>query len=142
MIIDTHNLRYLPRRSSKNCDLQFANSDRQTDRFKENCTKPTRRRLRPHLDKSCSSYQGSSQAWNRQVAVDPDNAPGHKGPCRCHTNSSDRDCRLAGRILHLQSDVLRTSSSLTLQADAIVVMLRGSCVLVRSQPFIWKMMSS
>ena len=31
---DTNSLRHLPRRSSKNCDLQFANSDR----FKENCS--------------------------------------------------------------------------------------------------------
>ena len=29
--VDTNSLRHLPRRSSKNCDLQFANSDRQTD---------------------------------------------------------------------------------------------------------------
>ena len=28
--------RHLPRRSSKNCDLQFANTDRKTDRLKEN----------------------------------------------------------------------------------------------------------
>ena len=30
--VNTNSLRHLPRRSSKNCDLQFANSDR----FKEN----------------------------------------------------------------------------------------------------------
>ena len=30
--VDTYSMRHLPRRSSKNCDLQFANSDR----FKEN----------------------------------------------------------------------------------------------------------
>ena len=30
--VDTNNLRHLPRRSSKNCDLQFANTDRPTDR--------------------------------------------------------------------------------------------------------------
>ena len=34
-VVDTKNLRHLPRRSSKNCDLQFANTDRQLD-FKEN----------------------------------------------------------------------------------------------------------
>ena len=28
---DTDSLRHLPRRSSKNCDMQFANTDRQTD---------------------------------------------------------------------------------------------------------------
>ena len=28
--------RHLPRRSSKNCDLQFAKTERQTDRLKEN----------------------------------------------------------------------------------------------------------
>ena len=32
MTVDTDSLRYLPRRSSNNCDLQFANSER----FKEN----------------------------------------------------------------------------------------------------------
>ena len=31
MTVDTNNLRYLPKQSSKNCDMQFANSDRQTD---------------------------------------------------------------------------------------------------------------
>ena len=36
MTVDTNSLRYLPRRSSKNCDRQFANSDRQTNRIKEN----------------------------------------------------------------------------------------------------------
>ena len=30
--VDTNNLRHVPRRSSKNCDLEFAN----TDRLKEN----------------------------------------------------------------------------------------------------------
>ena len=30
--VDSNSLRHLPRRSSKNCDLQFANCDRQTDR--------------------------------------------------------------------------------------------------------------
>ena len=34
--VDTNSLRHLPRRPSKNCYLQFANIDRQTDRFKEN----------------------------------------------------------------------------------------------------------
>ena len=33
--VDTNGLRHLTRRSSKNCDMQFANYDRQTDRFKE-----------------------------------------------------------------------------------------------------------
>ena len=32
MSVDTNSLRHLPRRSCKNCDLQFAN----TDRLKEN----------------------------------------------------------------------------------------------------------
>ena len=32
MTVDTNSLRYLPRRSSKNCDLQFVNNDWQTDR--------------------------------------------------------------------------------------------------------------
>ena len=35
MTVDTKSLRYISSRSSKNCDLQFANIDRQTDRFKE-----------------------------------------------------------------------------------------------------------
>ena len=30
-VVDTNSLRYLPRRSNKNGDLQFANNDRQTD---------------------------------------------------------------------------------------------------------------
>ena len=32
MTVNTNRLRYIPRRSSKNCDLQFVNSNRQTDR--------------------------------------------------------------------------------------------------------------
>ena len=32
MTVDTNSLRYLPRLSSNNCDLPFANNDRQTDR--------------------------------------------------------------------------------------------------------------
>ena len=36
MSVDTHSWRHLPRRSSKNCDLPFANCDRQTDIFKDN----------------------------------------------------------------------------------------------------------
>ena len=36
MTIDTNSLTYLPKGSSKNCDLQFANTDRQTDIFKKN----------------------------------------------------------------------------------------------------------
>ena len=35
MIVNTNSLRYLQRRSSKNCDLQFVNYDRLTDRIKE-----------------------------------------------------------------------------------------------------------
>ena len=35
MIVNTNSLRYLQRRSSKNCDLQFVNNDRLTDRIKE-----------------------------------------------------------------------------------------------------------
>ena len=33
MAIDTHSLTYLPRRSSKKCDMQFANIDRQTGAY-------------------------------------------------------------------------------------------------------------
>ena len=35
VLVVTNSLRYIPRQSSKNCDLQFAKSDR----FKENDTK-------------------------------------------------------------------------------------------------------
>ena len=35
--VDTNSLIYLQRRSSKNCDLQFANNDRHTDRQMEEC---------------------------------------------------------------------------------------------------------
>ena len=34
--VDTNSFRHLPRRSSNNCDLQFANCDKQTYRLKEN----------------------------------------------------------------------------------------------------------
>ena len=34
--VDTNILRHVPRRSSTNCDLQFANTNIQTDRLKEN----------------------------------------------------------------------------------------------------------
>ena len=44
-----YSLRHLPRRSSKNCDLQFANTDRQTDRhtdrLKENYSIDKQKRL-------------------------------------------------------------------------------------------------
>ena len=36
MTVNTNSLKYVPRRSSKNCCMKFANSSRQTDRFKEN----------------------------------------------------------------------------------------------------------
>ena len=39
--VDTNSLRHLPRRSSKNCDVQFANSDR----FKKNSGRPIHIRL-------------------------------------------------------------------------------------------------
>ena len=38
MTVDTNSLRYLLKRSSKNCDLQFANILDSTDIFKENCS--------------------------------------------------------------------------------------------------------
>ena len=43
---DTNSYRHFPRRSSKNCDLLFANTDRQ-DRFKENYS----------IDKTCDRYE-------------------------------------------------------------------------------------
>ena len=47
--VDTNSLRHLPRRSSQNCDLQFANSDR----FKENYS----------IDFNCCTHDGLSHKF-------------------------------------------------------------------------------
>ena len=61
MTVDTNGLRHLPIRLSKNCGLYTANSDRQTDRFKEkyNIDKYFR------SDTYCEMPRNWQQSWHR-----------------------------------------------------------------------------